>query len=325
VLWILALSAFVLGPMTTLMAASHTSFWQMLNPVLVVAYVGKLGGDYFVALFALLGVGILGGLATLLFQPLKVLIPVPFVPTLLGAVVEVYFAFVSARMLGLLLYVRGDRVGYGVPSDYETPLLGATEPRGKLFERAARKVDTSVPEVNVPGLAGPGAGMGPAEAPAPRSHAPLEFDDSPSSSAMELLQPGEQPERSLDASALPSASEFFAKSVRESAARGDWATALDAWKASPDKATLGLDAEALTGLGRTAASQGENDVAREVLELAARGDPANAVCARAKVFLGRLLLERFHDPAGAQALFKEVLAHAPGTDAALFAQKMLRP
>jgi hypothetical protein len=80
-------------------------------------------------------------------------------------------------------------------------------------------------------------------------------------------------------------SEHFAKSVRESAARGDWSDALDAWKASPDKAALGLDVEHLTGLGRTAASQGDNAAAREVLELAARGDLADGTRARAKVFL----------------------------------------
>lgn len=316
VLWLLAIAAFVLGPMTTLMAACHTSFGQMLNPVLVVAYIGKIGADYWLALVSLAMVGALGGLLGLLTKPLN-LLPVPFLATLVGAAVEVYFAFVSARILGLLLYVRGDRVGYGPASDYETPLLGAVQPRGKLPEKAAREVDASIPEVAVPGLVEPAA--------APRSHAPIEFDES-SAGPMELMQPGEvSPVRALDADALPSAAELFARNIRDAAARGDWATAVDAWRASPDKAALGLDAEHLTGLGRSAASQGDNALAREALELAAQGDAAQLSCARAKVFLARLLAERFNEPARAQALFREVLTRAPGTDAAQFAQKMLRP
>lgn len=347
VLIVLALTAFILGPMTTLMAACHASLWHMLNPALVIGYITKIGADYFISLAALLVVGIAGGVLGLGSKLINVL-PIPFIGTLVGALIDVYFAFVSARMLGLLLYVRGDRVGYGPQSDYETPLLGNVAPRGKLPDKAGRGVDPSVPEAVVPGLGPATVGMVAAaigvahgieaapvvEAAAPRSYAPIEFDES-SSGPLELLQPGEvsaqrseaaRPAvRELDASALPSASEMFAQTVKESAARGDWPTALDAWKASPDKAAMGLDAEHLTGLGRTAASQGDNALAREVLELAIVGDPTSLARARAKVFLAKLLQERLGDPAAAQTLFREVIAQAPGTDAAAFAQKMLQP
>jgi hypothetical protein len=359
VLIALALAAFVLGPMTTLMAACHAPLSHMLNPALVIGYIAKLGADYFIALAALLVVGIAGGVIGLGSKVINVL-PVPFLGTFVGALIDVYFAFVSARILGLLLFVRGDRVGYGPTSDYETPLLGKAVPRGKAPDKAARAVDTSVPEAAVPGLGPATVGMVGAAAgvahgleaapvaeaeapPAPKSYAPIEFDES-SSGPMELLQPGDTSvqrgdlamqhgggaapraaPRELDAAALPSAAELFSKTVKESAARGDWATAVDAWKACPDKAAMALDAEHLTGIGRTAASQGDNALAREVLELAIVGDPKQLARARAKVFLAKLLKERLGDPARAQVLFQEVVAQAPGSDAAAFAQKMLRP
>jgi hypothetical protein len=341
VLWSLAIIGFVFGPMTTLMAACHAPFLQMLNPVLIAGYIAKLGADYWVALVSLAIVGGLGGIVGMVVRLINIL-PISFIPTLLGAVVEVYFSFVSARILGLLLLVHGDRVGYGVQSDYETPLLGSAQPLGVLAQKAEREIDTSIPEPVV------NPETAPVEAP-PRSYAPLEFDEG-SSGPMELVKPGEGdggelgtprqargerggaapesgplPVRELDANALPSSSDFFAAQVKESAARGDWATALDAWKACPDKVSLSLGVEHLTGLGRTAASQGENDVAREVLELASNGDAADVLRARAKVILARLLRERFNDAAKAQALFQEVVTKAPGTDAAQFAQKMLRP
>ena len=112
--------------------------------------------------------------------------------------------------------------------------------------------------------------------------------------------------------------------MHEAVARGEWAIAFDAWKASPEPERLGLNADQLLGLGRTAASQRADAAARALLTQAA-ADSTGEVQARAKVFLARLLHERFADAAAAQQLYREVAEAAPDSEARAFARKMLGP
>lgn len=349
----LALAAFIWGPMATLMTACHAPLGRMLNPVLVAAYIVKLGTDYWLALIVLFVLGVAGSVLGLVATAVLTPLPIPFLENALVSFLNAYVAFVSARALGMLLFVRGDRLGYGPESDYRTPILGATQPRGALAPRGEPGFGPALAAAPAPAAVATAAlgntataafgstasaafgstasaAFGGAELAAPppaRSHAPIELADEPAGVEAALLELDERPRRAapveLDAQALPSASDYFAKSVREAAERGDWPSALEAWKASPDPGGLGLSAEVLTSLGRAAAAGGDDAAARAALEAAIGAPGPELPRARARVFLARVLQERFGETAAARALLQEVVARAPGTDAAAFAQKVL--
>jgi len=130
ILWLLVLAGAAYLPMALLLAAAGQSAVRMLNPLEVIGTARRLGRDFAVTLGALAGLAV----ALVLVRLLAAGILSVGVPLLSGWVAELITCFVPiimARVLGLLLYSRGDVLGYGPPSDYLEPVLGETRPRAE--------------------------------------------------------------------------------------------------------------------------------------------------------------------------------------------------
>jgi hypothetical protein len=180
VIWLLVIAGAAYAPMAIGVGAAGGSVLGMLNPAHVVKNALKLGSSYFLAV-AVLGGLLLPWLLLLGVGAMLNALPVLFVPRVLDYALGCYVPFVAARVLGLLLYTHGDRVGYGMESDYQVSLLGAVAPRGVP------------PEAQT------------AAQPAASRHAPIELEPL----AAEQGRPGAEPEpqrprlTELDPAALP--------------------------------------------------------------------------------------------------------------------------
>lgn len=131
ILWLLVLAGAAYLPPVLLLSAAGSSVVQMLNPLQVLRAVSRLGRDF------LLSLGVLAGLAVALvlvrLVAMGVLwLGVPFLSAWVAEVLTCIVPLLMAHVLGLLLYARGDSIGYGVPADYLEPVLGATRPRSEL-------------------------------------------------------------------------------------------------------------------------------------------------------------------------------------------------
>ncbi|WP_375766451.1 hypothetical protein NR798_32835 [Archangium gephyra] len=132
VAWLLALTGLAWLPMTLMMAMTGAGLLDILNPVTGLQRILRLGRDYAVALGALLTLGLVYLVVHLVSSSLR---DIPFeiiISRWLAQVLECLVFFVMARVLGLLLYTRGDAIGYGAPSDYVTPVLADATPRTSL-------------------------------------------------------------------------------------------------------------------------------------------------------------------------------------------------
>lgn len=127
-LWGLGLVGVAWLPMSLVLTAAGQPLQAILNPVLGVRMARKLGRDYLLVAGALGALGLvhLGahGLASgLRWMNLFI------VSRVLSEAVTLVAPFTAAHVVGLLLYVRGDSLGYGVSRDYLEPVLGDTGPR----------------------------------------------------------------------------------------------------------------------------------------------------------------------------------------------------
>ncbi|MCP3141279.1 B-box zinc finger protein [Pyxidicoccus xibeiensis] len=128
VFWVLVLLGVVWLPMALLLTAAGHPITSVLNVVGVVQRARLLGRDY------LLTSGVLVGLAGLhlaahgLASGVRWL-NVVLLSRVLAEGLTLVVPFTAAHVLGLLLYVRGDALGYGVARDYLEPVLGETKPR----------------------------------------------------------------------------------------------------------------------------------------------------------------------------------------------------
>jgi len=118
---LLVLCGTFLFPCALLIGALGTSMKQILNPLLVIGTVVKLGRDYaliagFAFLISLAESGLLAVIGTGLVQDALLLIP----------------AQMLFRALGLLVRARGDELGYGGDSAYLVPVLGDQRPSIEL-------------------------------------------------------------------------------------------------------------------------------------------------------------------------------------------------
>jgi tetratricopeptide (TPR) repeat protein len=128
VLWLLLLGGLVSLPLVLLLAAAGTGVLQMLNPLTALRAAARLGKDYALTLGALallcgamaLGHGVAAGLRWLHLALIS-----PWAAEFVTCVPPV----LMAHALGLLLYTRGDALGYGDSRDYLTPVLGPVQPR----------------------------------------------------------------------------------------------------------------------------------------------------------------------------------------------------
>ncbi|MGQ0506617.1 MAG: tetratricopeptide repeat protein [Myxococcaceae bacterium] len=156
VFWLVAVAGITYSPMAVLVGATGGGLVRILNPVVIVAYIQRIPRSYATAVAALAGLFglrlLLGGVALLIMK-----IPVPFLSHWVAEVIELYPAFVMARVVGLLLYLHGDALDYGMADDYFEPVI-ATEPRGSLTltGSARRDIDNLRPAPPEPTVAATG-------------------------------------------------------------------------------------------------------------------------------------------------------------------------
>ncbi|HYO74332.1 MAG TPA: hypothetical protein VEU33_50485 [Archangium sp.] len=156
--WVLGLAGLAYLPMALMMAMTSNSLLDTLNPLTAVRGILRLGRDYGVALGSLFALGLVYLAVRVVSSSLR---EIPFeliVSRWLAQVLECLVLFVMARVLGLLVYARGDALGYGDPSDYVTPALPA-----EATPRTTLRVDPT-----------PLAAPTPAEAAAPSPEARLQ-------------------------------------------------------------------------------------------------------------------------------------------------------
>ncbi|QSQ16644.1 hypothetical protein [Myxococcus landrumensis] len=125
--WLLLVLGALWLPTGLLLAASHQPARQLLNLRLALRMVRGLGSDYGVAIAALAGLVPVHLAAHVLAAGLRT-VNFPFIPHVLAECITLVVPLLAAHILGLLLYVRGDQVGYGEPREYLEPLLGGTRP-----------------------------------------------------------------------------------------------------------------------------------------------------------------------------------------------------
>ncbi|WP_257458749.1 tetratricopeptide repeat protein [Archangium lipolyticum] len=122
--WLLGLAGLAYLPMALMLAAAGIDLLDLFNPVKAARALRRLGRDYAVALGALLTLGLVFLVVRLFTSGLRA-VNILVLSSWLSASLECLVAFVMARVLGLLLYTRGDALGYGAPNDYLLPLLDA--------------------------------------------------------------------------------------------------------------------------------------------------------------------------------------------------------
>jgi tetratricopeptide (TPR) repeat protein len=130
VLWLIVLVGAAYLPMVLLLAAVGQNLVRMLNPLAVLGYARRLGRDFTLTM---------GALAVLTVALLLVWavaagilwLRLPFLSALVAEFITCLAPIIMARVLGLLLYNRGDAIGYGLASDYLVPVLGDTRPRAE--------------------------------------------------------------------------------------------------------------------------------------------------------------------------------------------------
>ncbi len=131
VFWLILGWGLFFAPITFMVAATNSSMLHLFNPVALVGWAFKLGKDYLIALGVVgaamivgVGLGMLGGAVRGA--------GVPFVSRLIPEALGLLMPFFSAHALGVLLHVHGDKIGYGLESDYYEPALPGARPRGRL-------------------------------------------------------------------------------------------------------------------------------------------------------------------------------------------------
>ena len=128
VLWLLLLLGAVWLPLALLVTAAGMPPSAIIHVPRVLRMVKGLGRDYLViaGVLALLGVVHLATHAVAFgLRALDLFV----VSRVLAEAVTLIAPFTAAHVLGLLLYVRGDSLGYGADRDYLEPVLGNTRPR----------------------------------------------------------------------------------------------------------------------------------------------------------------------------------------------------
>jgi hypothetical protein len=129
--WALGLVSLAYLPMALMLAATGASLLDMLNPVKGVRVILRLGRDYGVTLGALFTLGLAFLVVRLVASGIRA-VDLGLVTRWPAELLELFVPFIMARVLGLLLYTRGDVLGYGAPSDYWTPVLAHATPSTSL-------------------------------------------------------------------------------------------------------------------------------------------------------------------------------------------------
>jgi hypothetical protein len=275
------------GPIAFMVAATNTSFLTLLNPLAMVNWAFKLGADYMLALVAVaVCLGIDGVLGLLLGQLQATGIPV--VSGLIPQTLSLVMPFMMAHLLGLLLYVRGDKVGYGMEEDYYERVLPDARPEGQVPVRSRGKVVSS-----------------PASGP--------------------TAQPAEPVSEMPAASASMEGAADALKRVAEAITARDVAGALGAYRELVSSQLSSLQPDQHLFVARAAASGGDFPLAAKAFETAADVAPDAPTAPQALVLLARLCGERMGDPQRAQSVYRYIVHRYPNTDASRFAAQRLPP
>ncbi len=295
--WLMVLFALSYLPIALLVAATNTFVLRLFNPVALVAYIRRIGADYGLMVAALVPLALLQLALVAIAGAVLHLMPVPFLPSALTQAVACYVPFVFARMLGSLLFLHGDKLEYGVASDYQVPVLPGVEPRGVLSE------DQQTAE----------------EAAQRRAKAPLELEEPEPAAA-----PPPAPARplALDAEALAAPkTEDVGQQIIAATERGDADEALALYRAAREAAEL--PAAAHFHAGRAAAVLQDFQLSAHAFAAAAEKTPDQALASRALVLLGRVHREQLNDVEAAHRAFQQVIDRYPDTPAAAFVHKYL--
>jgi hypothetical protein len=309
-LWIILVLSIAYVPMAVMMAAAGGGLLQMLNPLAVFGAVRALGADYALAVGSVVLLAIGQGVA-IAVGAVVAAAPLPLLPNVAAGIIGLYFPVVMARVLGLLLHVRGDAVGYGVDEDFLEPAVPDARPRGgpagnaapesggvagasatpgaepepvaePILETRIAAIDLTPREVDVP-TPRPAADFGPEPAPDPAPAAPPPWSPTPAD-------------------------------VEEAVRGGDLQRAVELYGA------LGADAAGLASsvhyeVARAAAAARDYLLSVRALELASI-DPADPVTPVALLALGRIRAGRLGDREGGAAALRRLVDQHPGTQAA---------
>jgi hypothetical protein len=357
--WLMIAAGILYAPMAFIAAATNSGIGRMLNPLAIVAYIKRLGSDYLLAVGAILLLGIPGVLAFILSGYISNL-PVPIVAGWLAMCVRLLVPLMMVRVLGLLLYTRGDALGWGMASDFQEPVLPGVEPRGKALPAAG--VEQAGPEegarrwapIELDPDSSPGRAMPPIQR---ERHAPIELDASelPPLAATEEPAPDYDAERVLD----PAAGGFFTEAEAQAAESAEAAAAAQSVHEADtakvpqvDQAAGGpaeqlaaavdanelqqaaklyveanlpeasVPAEVHLAVGQWAAGANDFNLAVRALKGAAK-NPDDPLAPKALVLMARIYGEKLGNAGAAVKLFEHVLKSYPGTPAAKFAQSKL--
>jgi hypothetical protein len=129
VVWLLAALGVAYGPAGIIVAAAARSILSVVNPVVGVQVILRLGRDYWVAAAAV-GALLLANAGVGLAAAFVAATGVPVLSAWIAESATCVLPLVAARVLGLLLHVRGDALGYGDAGAYLDPVLGDAVPRG---------------------------------------------------------------------------------------------------------------------------------------------------------------------------------------------------
>jgi hypothetical protein len=286
VLWSVFAVSLIYVPMALMVGATGGGVFRMLNPVLVVAYILRMGVDYWIALLAIVALTV-ASLVLNLISAVLAQLPIPLLAPWLARFVVTYPPFAMANVLGLLLYVRGDRVDYGLPHEYQMEILPGAQPRGQL-PVAAQPVEAVAPE---------------------RSYAPIALEEDEPASPV--------PKSAAQVEATP------AEGISAAAGKGDWAKAIDLFAKAGDLQPGSLDPNCYFGLAQEAAKRGDYRQAVRALQALMRSAPDDAIAPRGCLLLARIYSERLSDRSTAERLFRHLLQRYPKSSAAQFAQSYL--
>ncbi len=308
VFWALVFAGIAYAPMALMSAAANSGVLRLLNPLIIGAYIKRLGADYALAVAAIGVLAVLEVFALALSAVVSFL-PLPIISSVLGWSVRVIAPLAMARTLGLLLRVRGDDLGWGVPSDYQVLLLPGVEPRGVPPPPAGHSDGTPASARWAPIDLDEAAPFPPHEGPPapPARRAPVELDESQLPPLQADLDPAQDPVGAVTAAIacnqLPRAVELY-----------EAANLLDE----------SFTADAHLAVGQHAATTGKLDLAVRALKAAAR-DPAGPLASRALVLMARVYGEKLGNAQAAAKLYEHVVRNYPGTPAAHYAQARLTP
>lgn len=160
--WLMVPVLLLYAPMALLFAATGEGKLSLLNPVKVVGVGTRLGRPYLMVVAWMVPLALAHAILMLGVAAWVSSLPVPILAPMVAEAISLYVPFTVARMLGLLLYAYGDRVGYGVDAEFYEPALPGVKPRGK--KRAAKVPAPEQRETHRPELQR-FAGIQPAPAP----------------------------------------------------------------------------------------------------------------------------------------------------------------